>query len=165
MRNLSKKAKTIIAGAAIAGLASTGVAYAYWTTTGSGAGEASTNAGVTDVVEFSQTLAETDLQLYPGQDPQTIAGTVTNPVSNPQSVYVNTVDATISGVTPTAAGILLGGCDDTNYVIAGTPMSVATDLASGDAMAFSGQTIQFVNKTTPQDGCKNATVHLTFTSN
>jgi hypothetical protein len=165
MRNLSKKAKTIIAGAAVIGLATSGVAYAYWSTTGSGAGSASTNAGVINVVEFSQTAAQIDLQLYPGQAAQTIAGTVTNPSTNPQSVYVNTVDATISGVTPTAAGILLGGCDDTNYVIAGARMSVATDLATGDSKAFSGQTIQFVNKVTPQDGCKNATVHLTFTSN
>ena len=156
--------KRVIIGATVATLALStgGVAYAYWTTTGSGTGSASTSAGATAQVTFSQTLAQTDLALFPGQAPQTISGTVTNP--GPQSVYVNTVSATIASVTAPAATLALP-CTSADYNIAGAPMSVATNLAAAGTKAFSGQTIEFVNTASNQDGCKGATVNLTFTSN
>ncbi len=78
MRNLSKKAKTIIAGAAIVGLASAGGAYAYWTTTGSGTGSASAGTTVAVTVDQVGTISG----LTPGSTPQDVDFSITNPADN-----------------------------------------------------------------------------------
>src|SRR5450631_3844096 len=67
---LMKKSKTIIACAAIAGLASTGVAYAYWTTSGTGSATATT--GTVVGITVNETTSATNL--YPGGPAQPLAG-------------------------------------------------------------------------------------------
>jgi len=159
MRNLSKKAKTIIAGAAIAGLASTGVAYAYWTTTGGGSGTAGT--GTSQAVTMDQVGSISGLT--PDSAPQNVNFSITNPATTNQ--YIASVTVTKSGLTaPLADGT--HPCTLLDFSLT-QPTVVPGDLTSG-AHTFSanGSTLQLVNNPSAnQDGCKGATVSLTFTAN
>ncbi|HUR51872.1 MAG TPA: hypothetical protein VMZ11_07100 [Mycobacteriales bacterium] len=159
----SMKITAVLGGGAVV-LATAGVAYAYWTTSGTGSGSASTTTNAV-VLSFSQTAAEQALDLYPGQAAQPITGTVKNTqAAGGQNGYVGTVTATIASVTAPNSSVALP-CDATDYTLGGSPTPVNTDLAPQGTAAFGGQTIQFNNKATNQDGCQGATVNLTFTSN
>jgi hypothetical protein len=154
MRSLTKKSKAIIAGAAIAGLASTGVAYAYWTTTGSGSGTAST-ATPTANLQVTQTLAPTNMA--PGVAAGGITVTVENLATN--NAHVAQVVASIFSVTGGA-----GVCTATDYDL-GTPTMTngAADLATNAVATFSGATLGFHNDTSAnQNGCQGATVTLHY---
>ena len=159
MRNLSKKAKTIIAGAAIAGLASTGVAYAYWTTTGSGSGTAATAVGDT-VPAFSVTGA-VPAKMFPGDALQTITATVKNVGTENYKLQMLTAWVDTSSLA----------CDGSNFLINGAAApiyaggAVSLDIGPIDLIptgtATKTYTIQFNNKGTEQNSCKNVdvTVH------
>ena len=153
MRINKKIAAGIAAGAIVLG--GGGVAFAYWTSGGTGAGSASTSAGAANL-----TLAQTSTlaNLYPGGAPQAITGTVTNNADN--SAYVTSVTVSIASVTPAAGAT--GSCDTSDYTLGGTTiMAVGKDVASKASATFSGATIAFNNKPANQDACKGATVNLT----
>ena len=151
MRNLSKKSKTIIAGAAIAGLASAGGAYAYWTTTGSGTG-AATNASSNGVIVLHGTYAG---GLTPAA---TRAVTFTADNAGTSSLYVG--DITLASVTT----------DKPSCVVADFTMPVVTSNttvpATSSLFALNGAgTLTFADTAANQDGCKGAVVTLHLTSN
>ena len=159
MRNLSKKAKTIIAGAAIAGLASAGGAYAYWTTTGNGTGSAATTAGTVNNLSFTQTAVNA---MYPGDSSQTLTVAVKN-TSTTEKAYVATVTGyiTTDKTGCTGADFLLGGVN-TGTSLAPTGLNwTPVDLAAGGS-ANATSTIQFNNTTGNQDVCKSAVVTVHY---
>lgn len=153
----STKITAAVGGAAIA-VATAGTAYAYWSTTGSGTGSATTSSGASNL-----TIAQTSIlsNMYPGDSAQTISGTVKNNAAN--SAYVSKVTVSIASVTQAANAT--GSCDATDYTLASPEMTVAKDIASGATENFSGATIKFNNKASAQDGCKGATVNLAYASN
>ena len=155
MRKLSKKAKAAIVGTTIVAVAGGGVAYAYWTTTGSGTGSAATSDGASNL---SIVQTSTISGLAPGVAAQTISGTVTNGATN--NAYVDTVTVSIASVTGGA-----GSCDASDYTLLNPVMDVQSDLAPGASANFTGATLAFNNKATNQDGCKGATVNLAYASN
>lgn len=130
-----------------------GAAFAYWTTTGSGTGAASSSTP--SAVTVNQTSSVT--ALAPGSGTQALSGNFDNPNSGP--VYVGAVTATVTGTNKT-------GCDASDYTIAGTA-TVNAQVAAGTAVgSWSGLTIAFNNKaTTNQDACKGASVAIAYTSN
>lgn len=130
----------------------TGAAIAFWTGSGSGTGTASTSAGVTTL-----TVSQTSIGgLAPGRPATTISGSVGNPSA--ESVYVTAVTASITGVAPAGAGT----CDATDYTLLGATMAVNAQVAGNGTVPFTGATIGFNNKATNQDGCKGATVTLSY---
>lgn len=148
---LTKKSKTINAGAAIAGLASAGVAYAYWTTSGTGSATATTGTvvGITVIETTSAT------NLYPGGPAQPLAGNFNN--GNAGAVYVASVHA--------ALGTLPTGCLPADFTIAGTA-TVNANVAAGTAVgSWSGLNIAMNNTGVTQDACKSASIPLVLTSN
>ena len=150
MRALNKKVITgVVAGAIVLG--GSGVALAYWGTTGRAAGQASTADGAANLtVLHNATLAP----MYPGDKPQAITGTIKNNAKN--SAYVGQVAISMQ---------VLGGpgCDASDYTLSADSVPVNKDIASGQTIEWSGATIQFNNKPDEnQDGCKNATVYLNF---
>ena len=159
MSKLNKKLAIAAAAVAVVAIGG-GTAYAYWSTTGSGSGTASTSAGASNLT-ITQTAAPTNLA--PGVAAGAITGTVTNNATN--SAYVNSVTVSIAGVT--GPNITLSTpCDASDYTLANPTMSVATDLATGASANFSGASLAFNDKTTSnQDGCKSATVNLSYSSN
>ncbi len=133
-----------------------GVAFAYWSTTGSGTGSAAT--GTSSTVTVTQTTVVTNLA--PGSPAVTISGTITN--ASTQNAYVNTVTVSIASVK--VVGTPTGTCDSTDYTLTGATMTVGKDVVAGTStQTFTGATIAFNNKATNQDACKGATVNLAYT--
>lgn len=159
MRKFSKRkvAATIAITAILIG-GGGAAAIAYWDAGGTGTGSATTgtNAAITAV----QTSTVTGL--VPGGAPQTLAGNFNN--GNTSPTWVTSVTASISSVTK-AVGAPSGTCDATDYTLTGATMAVGAEIASGTGKgAWTGATIAFNDKaSTLQDGCKGATVNLTYT--
>lgn len=129
-----------------------GAAVAYWSITGSGSSTASTGTVVSVAVNQTSTVSG----LAPGLAAQPLSGNFDNPNSGP--VYVASVTAVVSGTNQ-------AGCTATDYTIAGTA-TVGAQIASGAGVgSWSGLTIQFNNKATNQDVCKNAQVTISYTAN
>jgi hypothetical protein len=168
MRTLSTKQKLTIAGVTAAVLSTSGVAFAYWSTSGSGSGAGSTSAGTANSLSFTQNpvgVADTSVDLapmFPGDTAQNLSVRVRNTSS--ESAYVSTVKAYIttdkSGCT--GADFLLGGspAPSTAATAAGLTWS-AQDLAAG-AADNATSTVGFNNTGSLQDACKGAAVTLHY---
>lgn len=158
-------------GVAVAG---GGIAFAYFTNVGSGSGNAAT--GSNNPVVVRQTSAVT--AMAPGIPAQQLSGNFDNP--NPGGVFIASVTATISSVAVVAPSVApspaVPACTVTDFVIgvgsaAGTSQTgtstagLGVEVPSGNGQgAWSGLTLQFNNKTTNQDACKNSTVTITYTA-
>jgi len=151
-----------------------GIAFAYFTNVGAGTGSAGT--GSNNPVVVKQTSAVT--AMAPGIAPQPLSGNFDNP--NPGPVFVAAVQATISSVTVVAPSVApspaVPACTVTDFVLAGgtagatpqiatTTTGVGVEVPAGNAQGqWSGLTLQFNNKATNQDACKNSTVNITYTA-
>jgi hypothetical protein len=135
-----------------------GLAYGYWTLLGTGEGSAAVGTTTGSIVA-KQTSTVTDLR--PGGTPQTLSGNFDNTTGSP--IRVANVVVSIGTVTK-ASGAPAGTCDATDYVLTGSTMAVNAQVPAGTAQgAWTGATIAFNNKSDAnQDGCKNATVSLTY---
>jgi len=155
MRSLTKKSKAIIAGAAIAGLASTGVAYAYWTTGGTGDGSA-TNASTNGVIVLTAHFAN---GLTPGG---TTPVTYTAANAGTSNLFVGTITNSLSiDAAHVTAGCLIG-----DFGIDATTLSNTVVPAGATATPLVGtSTLSFANTTDNQNGCKGAIVTDSVTSN
>ncbi len=150
------KRRTIIALAAILTLAGTGAAFAYWTASGNGVGEATTGTSTA----FTIVGADADGDLLPGGPGQTVEFTVTNPGDSAQTLNLVTVQLAGAGGavwTPT------DGCLPGDYTAA-----VTTDPAYG-SIAAGGQltgtvTVTLADTEANQDACKGQVVPLYFTA-
>ena len=150
--------KKVAAWSAVFALVAAG-AYAYWTNGGSGSGSAATGSNAAITVTQTTTMSG----LYPGGPTAAIAGKFNN--TNAGNVYVNEVNATIASVT--GPNVTVGNpCTAADYQLNGFPVQVDAEVASGSAQGnWSGASIQLLNAGTNQDGCKDATVNLAYTSN
>jgi hypothetical protein len=154
MRRFSKKFTVIAASAAIL-VAGGGVAFAFWTSGGSGTGSAAT--GTSEDVTVVQTSTVTDMG--PGVAAQTLSGNFTNANTGP--AYVTTVTASIASVFQ--GGVLAVGCSASDYTLTGTAMSVGAEVPVGTGVGtWTGATIAFNNTAANQDACKGATVNLAY---
>jgi hypothetical protein len=155
MLKFTKRRVTAVLGV-VAVLAVAGAAIAYWTAGGTGTATGQAASGTTGLTAHLTTPL-TDM--YPGDSPQALAGTLDNP--NNASVYVTSVAASITGVTPTGAG----PCAAADFKIANPTMLVGREVPNGTAAdSFSGATIQFNdNPAVNQNGCKGASVEVTYT--
>jgi hypothetical protein len=133
--------------------------FAYWTNGGSGAGTGATGTNVAITV----TQTTTPSGLYPGGPTAALAGQFNN--TNASKVYVNQVSATIASVTGPNITVP-NPCTAADYQLNGFPVTVGAEVASGTAQgSWSGASVQLLNASTNQNGCKGATVNLTYTSN
>jgi hypothetical protein len=132
-----------------------GVAFAYWTQGGSGTGSAAT--GTTVPITVNQTTTVTGLA--PGANPVALTGTFSN--TNAATVKVTGLTAVVSGVSPAT------GCSPSDYVIGGTAsIGNSGDVPNGTNVgSWSGLTVAFKNDpAVNQNGCKNATITITYTA-
>ena len=166
MRTLSKKQKALVGGVAVAVLGTSGVAFAYWTSTGSGTGTANTKTPTGLQLEVASYTSPTNMA--PGVAADAITVTVHNKDSN--NTKAQQVVVSITSVDK-AVGAPAGPCVAGDYSLTGATMTVgAADLTPDDAAAggtdqttFSGASLGFNNTGSNQDGCKGATVNLLFT--
>jgi archaellin len=164
MRTFSTK-KLVVTAAVAAVLVGTGTAaFAYWTSQGTGEGTATTAAAATTLVVDQM---GTPTGMYPGDKEQDLVVKVTNP--GPNKVQVDFVS-----VVPTVrlADKATGTCDPSDYQVNGKQLPAsgvvalnwdAIELASG-ADQSSTNTVQFFDKDSNQDGCKGATLVLSYTA-
>jgi hypothetical protein len=154
MRNLSTKAKLVVVAAAGGAVAMSGVAYAYWTTQGSGTGSATAGSDVAgDKIQLTQIGTLTGF--YPGSTPQSVMVRATNPAAFSQKV---------GNVTVTVAAA--GSCAADNWTVSDAADSFGV-LTAGSSSAPEGQavaTIQLRESGANQDACKGVSPVLTFTS-
>jgi hypothetical protein len=155
---------TVVVGGTIAAVLVGGVAFAYWSTSGSGTGSASTTDGTTGyTLEFSDNAPS---GLAPDIDPTNLNVTVTN--TGDQAAYV-------AGLTAKVTTPALSGCDAAWFNINGTPADSAVplvwdgiDLATNASQTsvVGANTIQFVDKPlVDQNACKDTEVTIVYASN
>jgi hypothetical protein len=157
---LKQHRKQKLAAAGVALLVAAAAAYAYWTNSGSGSGSAET--GTNAAITINQTSTVTGL--HPGGPAQPLSGNFSN--SNSSAVFVTSVSGAIGSVT--GPNITPGTpCDASDYELAGFPIAIGREIPSGSGVdSWSGGSIRMINKpAVNQDGCKNATVNITYTSN
>jgi hypothetical protein len=148
MRRFSKK-QLVVAGVAAGVLATGGVALAYWTSTGSGAGSATTgSSSAFDVVVQNVNLAD----LSPGGPSDTVGFTVTNNNSGHQ--LLSSTSASVVDTSDPA-------CTAANFQVSPTSLNSGGygDLPSGGSVAGTF-TVQMIDTGVNQDACQNVTVHL-----
>lgn len=141
---------------ATAVLATAGVAWAYWTTTGSGDGTATT-AAANGTLTLHAT-ADSSL-LYPGGTAD-ISITAEN-TSTGTSLKVTTVSFDSLSVDTAHA---TAGCLASDYTV-GTVSTTPTVVAPGETSGVvATATLSMANSALDQDACKGAVVTLNFTS-
>jgi hypothetical protein len=154
-RRISRKKKVAVATVALIGVG--GAAFAYWTAGGGGTGSAGAASSIADV-EILQTGTPTGMG--PGVAAQDLKGTIKNDNTGP--AHVNSITADISRVTSRTTGTTADGCDSSDFHI-NNPTTIAYDAAADDTTEWSGPSIEFVNKISNQDACKNVTVTIAYT--
>ena len=155
---MSRRGKRLAVITAVLLLIGGGVAFAYWTQSGSGTGSAAT--GTTAAITVNQTSTVT--AMGPGVAAQPLSGDFDNPNAGPVLVTSVTVSiASITGGGPT--------CEATDYTLANATSDVNASVPAGNGVGSWGSTdtptIAFNNKAGEnQDDCKNAVVNLAYTS-
>ncbi len=103
--------------------------------------------------------------LYPGGASQPINFSVTNPGGGDE--YITSVTITVSSITQTPAGLLLGTCNPAWFGITQPTAPSKVTITPGGTLTYdpSGASIALGDSGTNQDMCQGATVNLAFTSN
>lgn len=145
MARMTKKKYAIVAGVSAVALTG-GVAFAYWTSTGSGTGSATTGTSTAWDVQVD----DVDLDnLTPGGPTNTIGFSVQNDNSGVQNL-ANTVASVVDTSDP--------GCGPADFDVSATTITYG-DVAPG-ATVNGTFTVQMVNTASNQDACKGVTVNL-----
>jgi hypothetical protein len=140
---------TVVLLAVLAGLLATGVAYAFWTTTGSGSG----SAHATTAAGLTTSPATTTAQLYPGA---TADAKVTINNTNPFAVTVTD----IVGGTITASGGI-GTCSVTGVTF--TDQHAVADIVGANSSTTFTLTGTVSMSNASDNGCQGATFTIPVT--
>jgi hypothetical protein len=152
MAKIAGRKKRIIVTTAVLAAIGGGAAFAYWSATGTGDGEAEAGQSVPFTIASQ---AATGGPLSPGGPTQTVAFTVTNPGSGVQNLTA--VAVTIPGSW--SAGTTLP-CTADDFTV-GTA-SIAKGAINPAGVVSGTVTVTMKNLATNQDSCKGVTVPLAF---
>lgn len=151
-----KKKRITIGVVALLTLAGAGAAFAYWSSLGNGAGEATTGTSVA----FTITSEDAVGSISPGNAGQTVDFTVTNPsdgVLNLTSVTVALANADGTAWVPAV------GCSIDDYTATISTAPAYGQIAAG-AFVEGTATVTLTNTGANQDACQGQTVPLYFTA-
>ena len=156
-KGMSRLKKTIVvASVAALSLGGAGVAFAYWTSTGSGVGAAATG----DAAEFVVTgLTPTDAAVTPGGPSQHVPFTVTNP--GPGTLYFGAATVAIADANGDP-WVPTGACLAADCTATITAQPAAGELAAATTRAGGVVTVTMANTGISQDDCKGQAVPLYF---
>lgn len=153
----SKKRVAVIAGSSVA-LIGGGLAFAYWTTGGSGTGTAGT--GTTNAITVNQTASSTTLV---PDGSTTLSGDFTN-TTNPGPVYITSITASIDAFS-TQGDTNKPACTQADFELTTPTVTVGKDVPNGtNVSSWDGIVLHMKNLATNQDNCKNYSVPLTYTA-
>jgi hypothetical protein len=162
MKRLFSTRRGLVVGTAVLGIVSLGVAaFAYWTSSGTGNGSATTaSAGAWAVA--APPVNNTDLS--PGGSGDTITYYVTNSGNGYQKL--STVDISVASITTPSSNPAVG-CTAADFSINGLANAPYQDTAlageiAGGATVNHAVTLRMVDLASDQNGCQGATVHLAF---
>lgn len=154
---LTRTRRIIIAGAtAGAVLLTGGVAFAFWSSTGTTAGAAEVAA---DATELTVTQIGTPSGLFPGGPAANIVAKVDNPSAT--DILLDDVTVTVTGVVD-SGGAAVAGCLTADFVIEDTVYAGELILAGDTTGNQTVSTIRLVNTAANQDPCKGASVVLSL---
>lgn len=161
MRRIPMRRIVIVGATAGAVLLTGGVAFAFWSSTGTSVGAAEVAAQATDL---TVTQIGTPTGLFPGGPGVDIVAKVDNPSG--AAIQLTDVTVTVSDVR-NAAGTTIGvGCPTTDFVIADNAAYSGELIAAGGT---SGNeivaTIRLDETGSNQDPCKDADVVLSLVAN
>lgn len=146
--------KLIVSGVVAAILVVSGVAYAAWTSTGVGAGRASSGSAVALTVNASTGTAD----LYPGFTQGDVYFTITNPNAYPVTFTTMTLGSAITNTVPADAT----ACPPTNVTATGATglsLTVGANTTSGQ---LSIANVVSMSAAAP-DGCQDKTFEIPLT--
>jgi LPXTG-motif cell wall-anchored protein len=111
--------------------------------------------------ENSLTIVQTSTMngIAPGVAPAAITGRVLN--NGFDSTFIVAITVNVVSVEK-GAGPAVGPCDASDYVLLDVRMPVGRMLGPREATTFGGASIGFNDKSTNQDACKGATIHLRY---
>ena len=160
---LSKK----LAIAAVSTVAAVGIAtsaFAYFTTTGSGSGNATVGTSSNWAIS---NVALSGGPLYPGAGSETLSYTVTNPSSGHQGLNGIAVSVVTSGgnVVDSVSGNAVGGCLASWFVVDNTNHAATGDYAGGQAGNGSAGVSMSNDTANSQDSCKSVSPKLNIAAN
>jgi hypothetical protein len=159
MRKFSKKQYLAAGAAAVIVASGAGVAFAYWTSTGHGAGTATTGTASNWTIT-TDNLQAPNGPLTPGGPSETIDVHVHNPSTGHQQLNTLSVVVAESDGTP---WVSWSTCRAADYTVTVPAVPANTDLAGG-ATYDTVATISMNNLPSNQNGCFNAPVPLYFTA-
>jgi hypothetical protein len=149
MQNPIRRSRFAGIAAVILAVSVGGVAYAYFTSTGSGTGNGTVNSSSPWVLTSSAITG-----LGPGLAAQNIVGSATNTLGQKQ--YIGTV-------TPSVSSTSNVGCTSADFTL--TNGTINSDTVSG-ATGLNFGTIAFNDRPgVNQNACEGVTVNLAFSSN
>jgi len=131
-----------------------GAAFAYWSSSGTGAGSAST--GTSDAFTVTSTAPVGD-PLVPGGEPQVVTFTVANP--SDAALVLSSVVVTVANPDGTA-WVSAPGCSAADYVL-GTPV-IDYGPVAGTSSIDGTASVAMIDTGVNQDACKTVTVPLYF---
>jgi len=149
-----RKRGVVIAIAAALILGGSGAAFAYWSSSGTGTGGATTG----ESVAFTITSEDAVGTIAPGNAGQTVDFTVTNPGPGTQYLALVTVALATSEGTEWAPP---AGCDFADYSATITTVPPAGSIVAGGFVEGT-VTVTLANTAENQDACQNAAVPLYF---
>lgn len=153
--------RTVIVGATVGAVLLTGgVAFAFWSSTGTGSGAAAVGTAAGSLTVVQSGTAPSDLR--PGGTPQDVTVTVTN--SSGTAIGFTDVTVTIDDVVEDAS--VTGTCSPLDFAIVDNASYSGEVLdAGGDSTTFVAATLQLTETGVNQDACKGADVSLSLVAN
>ena len=156
MKRITKRSSIIAVTAAATLVVGGGVAFAYWTTSGSGTASAAV-AGDAGTLTVTPDPASPITGLYPGGPAKDVNVIVTNATDADLSFS----DVTVA-VDSTSAG---AGCTADDFAFDDTLYAGEVVEANTDTGVITPKRIRMVNRLTVNpDACKNATINLTLSA-
>lgn len=149
MRRMNKK-KAAVVGGTVAVLVTGGVAFAYWTSTGTGTGSAEVGTSLDWKVEIDAVPGT----LAPGSGPVEVDFHVTNESDGVQN---------LQGAVATVVDTSDPGCTAADFAISNTSVTTG-DVASSGTVDGTFE-LEMLNRAVNQDACKGATVNLQVSVN
>jgi len=152
MRLFNRKTGVVVAALVLIGVG--GTAFAYFTSTGSGATDAATGDSTSWAVTTSDVAGD---PLTPGGPTDTVEVTVANNNSGVQSLN----DLTVAVADKDGKEWNSGKCTAADFAVKMIKQPTFGDVASG-ASVTGVASVQMVNRDANQDDCKNVKVPLYF---
>lgn len=138
VRRPSNRKRRIALGVVLIGFLSSGIAYAYWTTQGTGSGNATTGTLQTVTIDAVSFPTASAVRLYPGGPTTPVSITVTNPNSFPVTVSSLThgsITSEKAGCSGSNAEVTLDLTGLQNSTIASGTQSLTANASMGVASA------------------------------